>query len=290
MKRHIFGVIFIATTAVLCDALRCFQCEIRFNLDFPVDTCIGQNPTTCPEEAKFCISNTSASIASTSDILGCHIGNNSVDSCVLAGDDELHCSVICDTDGCNSPYPTDGEFLSPGPDIAPPIPDFPPSLPPLFPPPGVGPDISVAPSIVVPSFQPPPPPDTGDIRPPPGTDIIPPQIPPERELPPELGPPPPPTTRIEPDNVGELSCFQCSIVNVDTLPFPLDECAGASPRRCSATADNYCVIITSTEPGIRSVVRACVANIATTSCSTVGQVRTCVEYCSTGKSRVFASI
>ncbi|XP_076817880.1 uncharacterized protein LOC143463305 [Clavelina lepadiformis] len=260
MKRHIFGIIFIVTTAVSCDALRCFQCEIRSSLDFLVDTCNGQNATTCPEEANFCITNTSASIASTSDILGCHIGNNSFQDCVLAGDDELHCSVICDTDGCNSPYPTDGEFLSPGPDIAPPIPAIPPSLPPFFPPPS---------------------PDTGDIRPPPGTDIIPSQIPPEVEIPPELEPPPPPTPGIEPDNVGELSCFLCTTLNVDTLPFPLDECEGASPRPCPATEDNNCAIITSTEPGFRSVIRACVANISITSCTTVGQGRVCSEYCST---------
>ncbi|CAK8693049.1 unnamed protein product [Clavelina lepadiformis] len=275
MKRHILGIIFIVTAAVSCDALRCFQCEMRFSLASPVDTCNGQNATTCPEKANFCITNTSASIASTSDILGCHIGDNSSQGCGSADDDEVHCIVICDTDGCNSPYPKDGDIFSLGPDIFPPIPGFPPSLPPFFPSPGIGPDLSV-----VPSFQPQPSPDTGDIRPPPGTDIIP-QAPPEFEIPPELGPLSPPTSGIEPESSSELSCFQCSILNVDTLPFPLDECVGASPRPCPAAEDNYCVIITSTEPGIRSVVRTCVANIATTSCSTVGQVRTCGEHCST---------
>ncbi|CAK8686054.1 unnamed protein product [Clavelina lepadiformis] len=200
MKRHIFGIIFIATTAVSCDALRCFQCEKRFSQASPVDTCNGKNATTCPEKANFCFTNASASTASISQILGCHIGDNSFGVCGFAGDDEVHCSIICDTDGCNSPYLTDGEILSPGPDIAPHIPGVPPSLPPFFPSPGVGPTISLAPSSVVPSFQPQPSPDTGDIRPPPGTDIISPQIPPEVETPPELGPPPPPTPGIEPES------------------------------------------------------------------------------------------
>ncbi|CAK8693050.1 unnamed protein product [Clavelina lepadiformis] len=279
MKRHIFGIIFIATTAVSCDALRCFQCEIRFSLDSPVDTCIGQNATTCPEEAKFCITNTSASIASTSDILGCHIGNNSFQDCRLAGDDEVHCSVTCDTDGCNSPYPTYEEVPPLGPDIVPPIPRIPPSLPPFSTDVQTSPigPTNVIPPGVVPSFQPQPQPDTGDIGFLLGTDIIPPQTSPG------VAPQPQTTAGIELERaVGELSCFQCSILNFDTLPFPLDECEGAFPRPCPATEDNYCVIITTTEPGISSVVRACDANIATTSCTTVGQVRTCAEYCSTG--------
>ncbi|XP_076817439.1 uncharacterized protein LOC143462985 isoform X1 [Clavelina lepadiformis] len=258
MKLLAFGTILIASTAFICDALRCFQCEIGFRQLSIFDTCIGQNATSCPDEASLCFTNTSALPDSFVEARGCHSGDASQ---VCANDGVgLVCNSFCATDGCNSPLLAESQ-------LPPAIPSAP--LLPLLPPQGFVP--LIPPRLI------PPPPGTGEIQLPTGTDII------SLPTPPGVLPPPriSPTPGLEPENVGELSCFQCSIVNVDTLPFSLDECAGASPRPCPASADNYCVIFNSTEPGIHSVVRACEANISITSCSMVGEVTICAEYCST---------